>query len=112
MNKAELEWRDAILRIGCIACIVSGHGFRQPVQHHLLSGGRRIGHLSSIGLCDPGHHQYGDGKVIISRHPWRKRFEAAYGTEAELLALTQKLVREQRAMSVIRREVVQITEGL
>lgn len=86
---------DAICGLGCIACIVSKGVFRTPgVPHHLLTdGGRRIGHLSTICLCDPGHHQNppaGSGKV--ARHPNKARFEAAYGSEEFLLGKTRGLV--------------------
>lgn len=92
-TQAEREWMDRITRIGCIACHVMGKPRTPGAVHHPLSGGRRIGHLHSICLCDPGHHQnapVGSGK--ISRHPNKARFEAAYGTEAALLALTHELI--------------------
>lgn len=84
---------DRITQLGCIVCLL--RGFRTPgVPHHLLTdGGRRIGHLSTICLCDPGHHQNaqpGSGKV--SRHPNKARFEAVYGTEESLLERTRQLV--------------------
>lgn len=82
----EREWLDAIVRFGCIACWLDGLGHRTPAVHHILRGGRRMGHLHSIGLCDPGHHQNGAALGMVSRHPWKTRFEAKYGTELELLA--------------------------
>jgi hypothetical protein len=85
-TKAEREWLDAIVRFGCIACWLDGLGHRPPAVHHILRGGRRMGHLHSIGLCDPGHHQNGAALGMVSRHPWKARFEAKYGTELELLA--------------------------
>jgi hypothetical protein len=85
----EAAWMDFITSIGCIACLIDGHPGTPGAVHHILRGGRRIGHLHSICLCDPGHHQNGTDK--ISRHPWKARFEAKYGTEAELLAMSQKL---------------------
>lgn len=85
---------DKICRLGCIVCLLSGNGCTPPVPHHMLDeGGRRIGHLSTIPLCDPGHHQNpqrGSGKV--ARHPSKARFEAAYGTEEYLLAKTRVFV--------------------
>ncbi len=84
-NKAEREWMDAIVRYGCVACRMDGLGFRPAAVHHILRGGRRLGHLFTLPLCDPGHHQ-GRGRDFPSRHPWKAAFEAKYGTEAELLA--------------------------
>lgn len=94
MTKAEREWCDAITQIGCVACIVSTGIFGTPgAVHHLKSGGRRVDHLHTICLCDPGHHQNppaGSGK--IPRHPFKARFERAYGTEEQLLAKTRAMV--------------------
>jgi hypothetical protein len=53
--------------------------------HHILRGGVRMGHLYSLPLCDPGHHQNGGQFGMVSRHPFKARFEQRYGTEAELL---------------------------
>lgn len=93
MTKAEKGWLDAITRYGCICCRLDGYDFTPAVPHHLLSGGKRRGHLFTIPLCDPGHHQNppkDSGK--IARHPTKARFEAAYGCEADLLTLTRNAV--------------------
>lgn len=81
----EAKWMSAIVDYGCIACRMDGHAPRHTVPHHILRGGVRMGHLFTIPLCDPGHHQ-GGGGLFVSRHPDKARFEARYGTEAELLA--------------------------
>lgn len=93
---AESAWMDAITEIGCIACLQDGHPDTPGAVHHLLSGGRRMGHLFTICLCDPGHHQNGQQFGKVSRHPFKTRFEAQYGTELELLDLTQQLVHRSR----------------
>lgn len=93
MTLAESAWMDAICQLGCIVCFLLGYPGTPAVPHHLLRGGRRIGHLYSIPLCDPGHHQNGDGALKISRHPYKARFEAEYGTEQYLLEKTRELVR-------------------
>lgn len=96
-TKAETEWMDAIVQVGCIVCYVLGYPGTPAVVHHLLTAGkRRRGHLYTIPLCDPGHHQNGDGMNKISRHPWKKRFEAMYGTEDELLAKVRAIVESRR----------------
>lgn len=87
---AEARWMDAIVRYGCIACRIDGGMQRAPAVHHLLRGGVRMGHLFTLPLCDPGHHQGGEQFGMVSRHPWKARFEEKYGTEAELLARLQK----------------------
>lgn len=94
-TKAEQRWMDAITQLGCIVCRQQGRGYVPGAVHHVLSGGRRVDHLHTICLCDPGHHKgapWDSGEV--SRHPSKARFEARYGTEQSLLEITRELVRE------------------
>lgn len=88
----EAAWMSAAQAVGCIVC---GLQFDRRVSaeiHHLKQGDRRRGHLWTIPLCH-GHHQGGAGDgLFISRHPWKKRFEAAYGTEESLLIHTRAKV--------------------
>ena len=88
----EKRWMDAITELGCIACFLDGFPYTPGAVHHLLRGGRRIGHLHTICLCDPGHHQGGQPVGKISRHPWKARFEERYGSEEQLLAMTRAAV--------------------
>lgn len=103
---AEKAWMDAITAIGCIACLIDGRPGTPGAVHHILRGGQRIGHLHSICLCDPGHHQNGQERGVVSRHPTKARFEARYGTESELLARSRALVNS----TTTRREPA-LTEG-
>lgn len=86
----ERAWMDDIVAHGCICCILDGHDPRPTAVHHILRGGRRIGHLFSLPACDPGHHQNGAPMGLISRHPYKAQWEARYGTEMELLALVRE----------------------
>lgn len=94
-TKDERAWMDAVAAYGCIACRMDGRGFRPAAVHHILRGGLRIGHRFTIGLCDPGHHQGGQPLGLISRHPWKTRFERRYGTEMQLLAHVQRVLKKQ-----------------
>lgn len=95
MTKLEHAWLDAITQLGCIVCLLFLKVFSPAEPHHMLSGGRRRGHLFSIPLC-PGHHRFGmDDERATSRDQCRRRFEARYGTEDSLLAKSRQLV-EQR----------------
>lgn len=90
----ERRWMDFIVGYGCIACRLDGwqsQGLPCAV-HHIVDGGRRLGHLFTLPLCDPGHHQNGErfGIGIVSRHPWKARFEEKYGTEQQLLEILRK----------------------
>ena len=63
-TKAEQERFQAMRRIGCIACFIGRQigiasaqlAHRNLEIHHLLSGGRRIGHEATVCLCHY-HHQ-------------------------------------------------------
>jgi hypothetical protein len=89
----EKRWMDAIVEYGCVACRADGYPNGnsaawvsvRPAVHHILRGGQRIGHRFTLPLCDPGHHQGGQQLGMTSRHPWKARFEAQYGTEDFLL---------------------------
>jgi len=92
-TKYEAERIEAMMRLGCVACAVL---FDLPVAaqecHHILSGGRRMGHWFTLPLCR-GHHQ-GDWspeqkdaipaekRVAIS--DGRKAFISVYPTERQL----------------------------
>ena len=90
-NAEERAWMDFIVAHGCVACRIDGVTPRPTAVHHILRGGVRMGHLFTLPLCDPGHHQGGDAIGLTSRHPWKARFEKRYGTEMELLARLQAL---------------------
>lgn len=95
-TKDEKAWMDAVAAYGCIACHIDGVRPRPTAIHHLLRGGQRIGHKHTIGLCDPGHHQGGKLLGLVSRHPDKAQFEKKYGTEAQLLKRTQKVLKKQK----------------
>jgi hypothetical protein len=102
-NAEEQAWMDDIVQIGCIVCRVHHNVITPAAVHHPLSGGRRMGHLFAIPLCDPGHHQNSPTPLKISRHPNKAQFEHAYGTELDLLELTKGFVALLRAGRAVNR---------
>lgn len=105
------RWADALSR-GCVACYINetelgrtraSYG-RELEIHHLLSGGRRIGHSATVCLCHY-HHQgkrlpftdtgYKDHAVIygasFGREP--RRFREVYGSDTQLLARQNAMIR-------------------
>lgn len=92
----ERAWMTAIVEYGCIACRMEGFGYVRPAVHHILRGGVRMGHLFTLPLCDPGHHQNGQQFGMVSRHPWKERFETRYGTEMGLLSTLQGVLKMQK----------------
>jgi hypothetical protein len=97
-NAEERAWLDFVGSCGCIVCRQQ-YGVTTPAEvHHLKEGGLRMGHLFSIPLCVP-HHRGGAGTgPFISRHPWKPRFEAAYGMELKLLQDVQELYKNANSV--------------
>jgi len=92
MTREETAWCDRVQQLGCIACYVENVGDTPCEIHHLKTGGRRIDHLHSIGLCYPHHRSHRNDSAVTSVHPWTRAFEARYGKQAELWELTKKLL--------------------
>ena len=90
-TKLEKEWMDFCTDFGCVVCHLQGRGYVPAAIHHILFAGLRMGHMNTIPLCDPGHHQNAakySGEV--SRHPDKKAFEAKYTTEEWLHSFKQQ----------------------
>jgi hypothetical protein len=88
-TKLEREWMSRIVEHGCIACDLDKGPPRPAAVHHICKGFRRLGHLFTLPLCDPGHHKNGKSLGLVGLHDAKRTFEAKYGTEMELLANLQ-----------------------
>jgi hypothetical protein len=53
--------------------------------HHVVGKTKEEAHMKVLPLCFDHHRGGKNVEPVISRHPWKKRFETAYGTEQELL---------------------------
>lgn len=99
----EAAWIVAVKEGPCLACLIrSGERMIGCDAHHLLSGGIRIGHLATIGLC-VWHHR---GMPIMDGHgadvcrkvfgpslmDGSKLFRDAYGTDDELLQMQKEVL--------------------
>jgi len=84
-TKADKEWYDKIVQLGCIVCGAPA------IVHHLTGAGMglRSNNLDSIPLC-PSHHNMGDFGECV--HNGTKTFEENYGTQEELLEKTRRLL--------------------
>jgi hypothetical protein len=90
MKKADREHLNKVAALGCVACFVQAGVWETPGEiHHIRAGqgaAQRAPHKLTLCLC-PDHHRYGEhGKLAIHRS--KQAFEEAYGTELELLSLT------------------------
>ena len=88
-SKEEKEYMDKVQQLGCIVC--ANRGFPDVPAEIPHTRGKTVedAHLYVLPLC-PSHHRFGGHIEPISRHPYKKRFEDAYGTEAELLEQVQE----------------------
>jgi hypothetical protein len=70
--------------LGCIACRKDGVQNQYVSIHHIDGRSKPGAHSRVLPLCY-WHHQSGDQEAP-SVHPWKARFEAKYGKQADLLA--------------------------
>ena len=90
-----LSRADDLVKLGCIVCRVYYHTYSPPCIHHLLgikyrAMGKKAADKDSIPLC-PHHHQYGTKEhPAVHSHP--ELFEERFGTQEELLEMTNKLL--------------------
>lgn len=107
-TKAESQRIERLKTGECLCCWINRQQGRPTAYfggcdaHHVLSGGRRIGHMATLALC-PWHHRalrpyeamtdaqatemFGPSLALGS-----KPFHVLYGTDEELLALQQQLL--------------------
>lgn len=103
-TKAEQVRFDAIKAGPCIACIQRGidlSGMGLVEVHHLLSGGRRIGHMATIGLCIWSHravvfdfHSHAEMREHYgpSLAEGSRPFHREFGSDDDLLAEQDRLI--------------------
>lgn len=88
MTPKEKRHLARVQQLGCVVCRNLGLGPTPAEIHHILKNGRRIGHFHTLPLCVVHHRGGVNNNEAVSRHPWRKEFEARYGTEQQLLQQT------------------------
>lgn len=96
-TKEEKKHLERVASIGCIVCRNEGRYNILAEVHHIRNSagmGRRNSHFETIPLC-PAHHR--TGGVGIAFHAAPRTFEAAYGTERELLAQVNEILGDGRS---------------
>tara|TARA_R110002012_G_scaffold239868_1_gene413939 strand:- start:170 stop:421 length:252 start_codon:yes stop_codon:yes gene_type:complete len=82
---------DSVSQLGCIVCRLQGF-YGVPAEIHHIEGKTKLDtHFKVLPLCFE-HHRMGSDKEPISRHPYKKRFVDAYGSEEELLQVVNSMV--------------------
>lgn len=88
-TKAQSDYHDQLAQnIGCIACHrdTASHQRNYVVSvHHVDGRTKPDAHWLVLPLC-AGHHQHGYGAPgLIGVHPFKARFELAYGKQEMLI---------------------------
>ncbi|PHM70327.1 Ref family recombination enhancement nuclease [Xenorhabdus sp. KJ12.1] len=99
MTNSEKQWLSDVASLGCIACRNLGLGASPAEIHHVRTGqgtAQRADHFSVLPLC-PRHHRAG---YPTGFHAAPKSWQAAHGTEIELLAQIKREVKEVRLCRV------------
>lgn len=105
MTRKEKRWIETIKeQVGCLACYQDSGILGTPADaHHLIDGGRRIGHLHTVPLCAWHHRGHrpedcrtdGEAEAVhgpaLSRNS--KAFHERYGDDTHLLWLARSLAR-------------------
>lgn len=119
-SKAEQDRLDAIHAMPCIACEIEADISRQRSEivlsqpsrteaHHIVDKGTREhsgGHMATLPLC--GWHHRGEPVYPLGKREMRnlhgpsladskKSFRANYGSERDLLAITDKRLKQDEA---------------
>jgi len=89
----KLYWSRLVGVVGCIACRIDGTPTNHCSIHHIDGRTKPGAHLNVLPLC-ARHHQTG-GTEAPSIHPWKRRFESKYGTQAELQARCNEILLQQ-----------------
>lgn len=96
MSKAptaqEREFHRYVRDLGCCVCFKLRRVIQPCDVHHILDGGRRMGEMFVLGLCER-HHRGGHNSEWVSRHPFRVLFVQTYGSELDLLLDTHARVK-------------------
>lgn len=105
-TKEEAARLDAIKNGLCVACFLRGidkSEYGTPDAHHLLSGGKRIGHMATIGLCIWHHrampiggksHKYCREYYGPSLAEGSKPFHHEFGSDVELFKIQNRMIGE------------------
>ena len=95
LTVADKERGAKLIELGCIVCVNEFSCYTPPAIHHIDGKTKPGCHDLTIPLC-VSHHQYKSNDSMpmwVSRHgDGRAAFEAAYGTEQELLEQVNGLI--------------------
>lgn len=98
-TKAEQRRFLDLQEIGCMACRIEGSPGEPSDIHHLVEGGKRLGHSYTIPLCPWHHRGISELPANVATHQFgpslarsKRAFVERYGTERALLRKANKLL--------------------
>tara|TARA_R100000655_G_scaffold13156_2_gene29686 strand:- start:13207 stop:13518 length:312 start_codon:yes stop_codon:yes gene_type:complete len=94
-TKEETEHMDKVSELGCIVCRNMGLGIVPAEIHHIEGKTNDNAHFKVLPLCFGHHREGGRFEPMISRHPYKRRFESAYGTEEKLLEQVNNILKNE-----------------
>ena len=100
-TKKESDHMNSVASLGCIACQIIDIPDSPACIHHVREHSGRRDHMKVLPLCYE-HHQGGIFDVAI--HKSKKRFEATFGTQEELLEMVDKLLSNQSIHKMLKDE--------
>lgn len=85
-NASEKRFHDLLCSVvGCVACRKTGDFNPYVSVHHIDGRTKPHAHWLVIPLCAHHHQDLGFSAEFIPVHPFKARFEEAYGKQADLL---------------------------
>jgi len=103
-TKAQKDRFQRIQEIGCLCCILKVHIYQTQAEiHHLIDGGKRLGHWHTVALC-PWHHRgvpnsgFSEKQTREAKGPSLAKepgkFKEAFGEDKQLLDKQNKILRK------------------
>jgi len=92
MNKLQRHY-GVVAALGCLVCRDTGMEISHtPAQLHHPYGRKGNKEYKVIPLCFHHHQSGARNELFVSLHPWKREFEARYGTEKDLLSKVEDLI--------------------
>lgn len=81
----EKKHMDRVMQLGCIICHNEDLHNTEVEIHHIDGKTKQDCHFKVLPLCFRHHREGSYNDSWVSRHPFKKGFQARYGKEEDLL---------------------------
>jgi len=92
ITKADKQRFEHLQQLGCVVCWMEFCVHSPAEVHHIRGKVRNDAHQLTIPLCHKHHREGSNNAQWTSRHPWRAQFVERYGTEDQLLEITNVML--------------------